>query len=171
VETTGRLASLSPVLIALFRGVLYRDQSPDHWLAMMQLQPRVRDQASLFGLELVVDEAEGYAYLRQRPAAEGEEELPRLVQRRQLGFGVSLLLALLRRKLAEHDAGGWSRSVSGMGGWRQGCGVEVPYPVSRERVLSPVTCNTAVPCNATSTVGPNSEHHGWLRASFPPSRR
>jgi hypothetical protein len=106
VETTGRQASLSPVLIALFRGVLYRDQSPEHWQAMMQLQPRVRDQASLFGLELVVDEAEGYGYLRQRPAADGEEDLPRLVQRRQLGFGVSLLLALLRRKLAEHDADG-----------------------------------------------------------------
>jgi hypothetical protein len=50
-------------------------------------------------------------------------------------------------------------------------GVEAPYPVSRERVLSPVTCNTAVPCNATSTVGPYSEHHGWLCASCPPSRR
>jgi hypothetical protein len=107
------------VLIALFRGVLYRDQSPDHWLAMMQLQPRVRDQASLFGLELVMDEAEGYAYLRQRPAPEGEEELPRLVQRRQLGFGVSLLLALLCRKLAEHDAAAGAGACRGwVGGGR-----------------------------------------------------
>jgi hypothetical protein len=106
LESAGRQASLAAVLIALFKGVLYHDQSPEQWHALQQLQPRVRDQVSLFGLELVVDEAEGYAYLRQRPAAEGEQELPRLVQRRQLGFGVSLLLALLRKKLAEHDAGG-----------------------------------------------------------------
>src|SRR5690606_26222711 len=35
-----------------------------------------------------------------------EPALPRLVQRRQLGFSVSLLLALLRKKLVEHDSGG-----------------------------------------------------------------
>ena len=35
---------------------------------------------------------------------DGEAELPRLVQRRQLGYPVSLLLALLRKRLAEFDA-------------------------------------------------------------------
>ena len=42
--------------------------------------------------------------MRQRPAQEGEAELPRLVPRRQLGYQVSLLLALLRKKLVEFDA-------------------------------------------------------------------
>jgi hypothetical protein len=37
---------------------------------------------------------------------EGEPELPRLVPRRPLGFQVSLLLVLLRKKLAESDAQG-----------------------------------------------------------------
>lgn len=97
---------LSAVLITLFKGVLYQDQRPDLWQALLQLQAKVRDHASVFGLELVLDEAEGYAYLRQRPADDSEELLPRLVQRRQLGFAVSLLLALLRKKLAEHDAAG-----------------------------------------------------------------
>lgn len=99
-------ASLSPVLIALFKGVLYQDQVPQLWQALLQLQARVRDHAAVFGLELMLDESEGYAYLRQRPSGESEEAVPRLVQRRQLGYGVSLLLALLRKKLAEHDAGG-----------------------------------------------------------------
>jgi hypothetical protein len=106
VEPTGRAPQLSPVLIGLFKGVLYQEQSPDLWQALLQLQSRVRDHAGVFGLELVLDEAEAYAYLRQRPAAEGEPDLPRLVQRRQLGYAVSLLLALLRKKLAEHDAAG-----------------------------------------------------------------
>lgn len=106
MEPTGRSPQLSPVLIGLFKGVLYQEQSPDLWQALLQLQSRVRDHAGVFGLELVLDEAEAYAYLRQRPAGEGEPELPRLVQRRQLGYAVSLLLALLRKKLAEHDAAG-----------------------------------------------------------------
>lgn len=106
MEPAGRTPQLSPVLIALFKGVLYQEQGPELWHALVQLQARVRDHAGVFGLELVLDEAEGYAYLRQRPAGEGEPEIPRLVQRRQLGYAVSLLLALLRKKLAEHDAAG-----------------------------------------------------------------
>jgi len=98
--------ALSPVLITLFKGVLYQDQSPDLWRSLLALQGRVRDHAGVFGLELMLDEAEGFAYLRQRPAGDGEAELPRLVQRRQLGYAVSLLLALLRKKLAEHDGSG-----------------------------------------------------------------
>lgn len=102
-EHTG-LPALSPVLITLFKGVLYQDQSPDLWRSLLGLQGRVRDHAGVFGLELMLDEAEGFAYLRQR-SADDETELPKLVQRRQLGYAVSLLLALLRKKLAEHDAG------------------------------------------------------------------
>jgi len=97
---------LSPVLIALFKGVLYRDQQEKLWQDLLRLQGRVIDYVGVLGLELHLDEAEGYAYLGQRPAAAGEEELPRLVPRRQLSFPVSLLLALLRKKLAEHDASG-----------------------------------------------------------------
>ena len=97
---------LSPLLITLFKGVLYQDQNPALWQDLTRLQARVRDYISVLGLELIFDEAEGYAYLRQRPPTEGENELPRLVTRRQLSYPVSLLLALLRKKLAEHDAGG-----------------------------------------------------------------
>ena len=98
--------SLSPVLITLYKGVLYQDQKPELWQALLKLKPRVQDHAALLGLELLVDEAEGYAYFRQRSPGQDEPELPRLVQRRQLGYAVSLLLALLRKKLAEHDAAG-----------------------------------------------------------------
>lgn len=105
MDSNGGASSLSSAVIALFKGVVYHEQSPDVWQALLQLQSRVRDQVAVFGLELVLDEAEGYAYLRQRQVAEGETPLPRLVQRRQLGYSVSLLLALLRKKLAEHDAG------------------------------------------------------------------
>lgn len=93
----------SPMLITLFKGVLYQDQHPKYWQALLDYQARVRDHVGVLGLELILDEAEGYAFLRHRESPEGEPELPRLVPRRQLSYPVSLLLALLRKKLAEHD--------------------------------------------------------------------
>lgn len=95
---------LSLVLIALMKGVIERVAEPAVWQSTLELQARIRDHVAVLGLELVVDEAEGFAYLRQRPAQEGEAELPRLVSRRQLGYQASLLLALLRKKLTEFDA-------------------------------------------------------------------
>jgi hypothetical protein len=101
---TPATANLSPVLIALMKGITSRDDDPAVWQALLELQARVREYVAVLGLELILDEAEGYAYLRQRAAAEGEPELARLVARRQLGYPVSLMLALLRKKLAEFDA-------------------------------------------------------------------
>ncbi|MGH8548575.1 MAG: DUF4194 domain-containing protein [Methylococcales bacterium] len=72
-------------------------------------QARVLDYVAILALELVLDEAEGYAFLRSRSEPADDETapcLPRLVARRPLSFPVSLLLALLRKKLAESDAGG-----------------------------------------------------------------
>jgi hypothetical protein len=107
----GPAADLSAVLIPLLKGVTYRADDAAHWSALLNLQARVRDHAGVLGLELMLDEAEGYAFLRSRPdsldddAAAGPK-LPRLVARRPLSFPVSLLLALLRKKLAEFDAAG-----------------------------------------------------------------
>lgn len=105
-ESPALRQELPPVLITLFKGVVYQDANPALWQALLALQVRVRDYVTLLGLELILDEAEGYAYLRQKPRAEDEEGLPRLVQRRPLSYPVSLLLALLRKKLAEFDASG-----------------------------------------------------------------
>jgi hypothetical protein len=100
---------LSNLVITLLRGVLYHEENEKLWNALLQLQTQLRDYVSVLGLQLVLDEAEGYAFLRSRPDdpdADGEQQLLRLVNRRQLTFPVSLLLALLRKKLAEFDAGG-----------------------------------------------------------------
>ena len=104
---------IGAVLVPLLKGVLYQDTDPRRWTQLMELQNRVRDYVAVLGLELILDEAEGYAFLQTRQQGgddgerqEGAEELPRLVARRQLSFPVSLLLALLRKKLAEFDASG-----------------------------------------------------------------
>lgn len=98
---------LTSLVVPLLKGVLYREDDAAQWAALLKLQPRVRDYVTVLALELVVDEAEGYAFLRaQPPADEGAPKLPRLVRRQPLSLSVSLLLALLRKKLAEFDASG-----------------------------------------------------------------
>ena len=102
---------LSAVVVPLLKGVIYQESDAALWQALLTLQARLRDYVVVLGLELVLDEAEGYAFLRARNANSDSEDdaaakLPRLVTRRPLSFPVSLLLALLRKKLAEFDAGG-----------------------------------------------------------------
>jgi hypothetical protein len=98
--------ALSRVVVTLMKGVLYQEADPGLWQHLLDLQARVRDYVAVMGLSLMLDEAEGYAWLHTREAAEDEAPPPRLVARRQLSYPVSLVVALLRRKLAESDAGG-----------------------------------------------------------------
>ena len=98
---------LSVPVVQLMKGAVYRDSHDKAWQQLLQLKPQIRDYVEILGLQVVIDEAEGYAYLRQRPVDEDDSsQIPRLVPRRSLSFHVSLLLALLRKKLAEFDAQG-----------------------------------------------------------------
>ena len=104
MNSAAKAVSLSQVVVGLMKGVTYREENFRVWNALLDSQAQVREYSAVLGLELILDEPEGYAFLRQRTASEGEEESVRLVPRRQLGFSVSLLLVLLRKKLAEFDA-------------------------------------------------------------------
>jgi hypothetical protein len=104
--------NLSPVLVSLLRGVLYRDQHPRLWQDLLALEGKARDYLAVLGLTLELDEAEGFALLRQVENEEDPEAIPRLVARRPLSYPVSLLLVLLRKRLLEGDAaGGETRTV------------------------------------------------------------
>lgn len=93
---------LSRVVISLLKGVLYQAENAPLWGLLRRHQARVKDHMEVMGLDLVIDEAEGYAHLRQ--ADFDDTDIPRLVPRHRLSFRVSLLLALLRKRLAEFDA-------------------------------------------------------------------
>jgi hypothetical protein len=105
MSTTLAEPELSQVLISLFKSAVYRDAAEAIWPQLLALRAQVSDYVSILGLQLVIDEAEGYAFLRSRDDAE-RPELARLVPRRSLSFHVSLMIALLRKKLAESDAAG-----------------------------------------------------------------
>jgi hypothetical protein len=51
-----------------------------------------------------VDQAEGFAYLRRKEGL--EDGAPTLLRRRPLSYRISLMMALLRRRLAELDSQG-----------------------------------------------------------------
>lgn len=103
-EPSSRTDPLSFVLIKLMKGILYLDEDPALWQQLLHLQTRVRDYVRIIGLNLSLMEDEGIAWLSVRQPEPGEPELPSLVSKRQFSYPVSLLLALFRRKLAEHDA-------------------------------------------------------------------
>lgn len=104
MDASGASDPFSQVTVTLLKGVTNRDDDLPLWQHLLKLQSRVRDYVRVLGLDLVLDEAEGFAFLRQCAGDGGTGTVPRLVPRRQLGFEVSLLLALLRKKLAEFDA-------------------------------------------------------------------
>jgi hypothetical protein len=109
VTATKAEPDLPLAVTQLMKGVVYRDTHERAWRNLLQLQAQVRDYVAVMGLTVVIDEAEGYAFLRSRPdepdAGDDHPAPPRLIARRSLSFHVSLLLALLRKKLAEFDAG------------------------------------------------------------------
>ncbi|ACN13525.1 conserved hypothetical protein [Desulforapulum autotrophicum HRM2] len=100
------LESMSKPVIALMKGVVFRENDERLWQQLEDGQSALRDYVQVLGLELIVDASEGYAWLKTREPLEGEEPLPRLVGRRKLSYPVSLIIALLRKKLAENDSSG-----------------------------------------------------------------
>ncbi|MGL5867236.1 MAG: DUF4194 domain-containing protein [Dermatophilaceae bacterium] len=98
--------AVASAIIRLMQGVVYRESDEDTWLTLERSGSGVRDHFATIGVDVVIDEDEGYAFLRSRPAADGEEALPRLVRRRTLTYSVSLLLVLLRKRLVEFETTG-----------------------------------------------------------------
>jgi hypothetical protein len=98
--------ALGSTIIRLMQGVVYRESDETTWMTLQRSGAGVRDHFAAIGVEVVVDDAEGYAYLRSRAESDGEEALPRLVRRRALTYNVSLLLVLLRKRLLEFETSG-----------------------------------------------------------------
>jgi hypothetical protein len=92
--------------VFLLKGILHRQQE-EAWNLLLRYRNRLRDYFSVLDLELIVEEGDGYAYLRQRPREEEEDSgFPRLMSRRRLPYQLTLLLVLLRKRLLEFEAEG-----------------------------------------------------------------
>jgi len=96
------------VITRLVAGPLYQEET-DLWHRLRTEAEAVRAHYRQMGLEVVVDEEAGYAFLRQMddddsPGGEnGEAPLPRLLRRTPLSYHQTLLMVLLRERLLQHD--------------------------------------------------------------------
>lgn len=98
--------AVASTIIELMRGVVYRESQESSWVALARHGAAVRDHFTTIGVDVVVDEDEGYAFLRSADDDDETEPLPRLVRRRSLTYQVSLLLVLLRKRLVEFETTG-----------------------------------------------------------------
>ena len=98
--------AVSTAIVKLMTGVVYRETHEDVWRTPERHVSAVKDHFAEIGVDVVVDDTEGYAYLRTIEPEDGEDTLPRLVKRRALTYHVSLSLPLLRTRMAEFEAGG-----------------------------------------------------------------
>src|SRR6266849_4561853 len=91
----------APAVIRLLQGPLYSDDATA-WKLLVQHSDQIRNYCGQMGLELLLHEEDGFAYLRQ-PEWEDDEgrsiELPRLTRRQPLSRDVSMLCVLLREQL------------------------------------------------------------------------
>lgn len=104
---------LSTLLIHLLRGPVYAQEKPELWNVLLEKQVQVKQYFTQITLDLYLDDAEGYAFLRQIEADPNATEAPpRMIRRRPLGLAMSVLCILLRKWLAEHDSqGGELRAI------------------------------------------------------------
>jgi hypothetical protein len=98
--------AVASTIIELMRGVVYQETHEPAWQALDRHSGLIRDHFATLGVDVIVDDTEGFAYLKTRPEAEGEEPLPRLVRRRTLTHSQSILLVLLRKRLVEFETAG-----------------------------------------------------------------
>jgi hypothetical protein len=90
----------SRCVVALLRGIVFKERQFDIWATVLEEKTKISDYVQKIGLELIIDEIDNYAYLRQAELS----EVPRLVPRHQLSYPVSLILVMLRKSMGEYDA-------------------------------------------------------------------
>ena len=90
------------VLARLLLQPVYREDGP-LWETLRQQRDVIAHYFRQIGQELIIDEGEGYAFIRQIEAEDGER-VPRVARRQALGYTATLLLVCLREELVRFDA-------------------------------------------------------------------
>lgn len=96
----------SAAAVRLLQGVVYHDDGERLWDLILRHAAALRSYFAKIGLEVILDEADGMAYLH--PAnndadAEDGQDVPRLFRRIPLSYDVTLLCVLLRDELRRYE--------------------------------------------------------------------
>ncbi len=94
------------VAVRLLQGVVYHDDNADTWECLLRSVSQLMDYFAKIGLQLIVDEADAMAYLRQPEddeIAPESDHVPRLFRRSPLTYEATLLCVLLRDELRQFE--------------------------------------------------------------------
>ncbi|MBS1775685.1 MAG: DUF4194 domain-containing protein [Bacteroidetes bacterium] len=90
----------SKAIVRLLKSTVERTSNV--WQDVINYQNEIQDYISQIGLELIVKNDEGFAFVKQLEDSEGNTL--GLVQRRQIGFEASIVLVVLRQSLEDFDS-------------------------------------------------------------------
>jgi hypothetical protein len=91
-------------ITTLLKGVFYKSENEKAWAELSENSFAViKDYFEVIGLEVSLDETDGYAYLKSIEYEDEKDAPPKLVQKRELTYKVSLLCVLLRKEIVEFD--------------------------------------------------------------------
>lgn len=102
MQDNSEFAPRTFALAQLFVGPVYAEDI-QVWETIRAEKSYLTHYFRQIGQDLVVDEAEGFAFIRQIEP-EGEERVPRIGRRQVLGYAATILLVCLREELARFDA-------------------------------------------------------------------
>ncbi len=95
------IPAYAPIIVRLFQNVIY-DEDRKTWQELISYQQQIRAYFATIGVELHLNETDGFAFLSQPDEMEGQT-VPRLVRRMPLSYEITLLLVILREALEEFD--------------------------------------------------------------------
>lgn len=100
---SGLHSNLKPYSKAIIKLIKGKVNSTDNtWEDILQHQKDVQKYVNVIGLELVIKDLDGFAYLRQFQIDEDDNTLG-LVSRKQVGFETSVLLVILRQLIDDFE--------------------------------------------------------------------
>jgi hypothetical protein len=102
MEDNSDFGSRSFALAQLFVGPVYNEDTR-LWETVRAERDYIARYFRHIGQDLIIDEAEGYAFIRQIER-DGEDRVPRIGRRQALGYTATILLVCLREELASFDA-------------------------------------------------------------------
>jgi len=95
-----KIKPYSKGIVKLLRGTVENTDSV--WTQVLNYRDEIQDYINQIGLELILKEDDGYAYLRQFEV-DAEGNTIGLVSRRKIGFETSILLVILRQIIEEFE--------------------------------------------------------------------
>lgn len=103
MEPTTSRAIYAHVIIKLLQGPVYVDEKLV-WRDLQSWQSAIQDYFAKIGIELLINEVDGFARIMQPEAEENDENpLPRLMRKQTMNYETTLLCVILREMLEEFD--------------------------------------------------------------------